>query len=105
MAEENVNMKRNWNYIKGLLEQVERANRKGVLQEDALKGALGPEIHDHAKKEQGTHALQLIIKEAFVEYSLDAAGVETLISLTWKGHDLLDDMRANVAKYEFKSFG
>ena len=51
-----------------------------------------------------THALQLIVKEAFVESTVDASGVETLIPLTWRGHDLLGDRRANVARYEFKHF-
>jgi hypothetical protein len=100
----NLHIKRNWNYIKALLEQIEQANRKGVLQEHALNVALAHDIHDPAKKEQATHALQLIVKEAFVESTVDASGVETLIPLTWRGHDLLGDRRANVARYEFKHF-
>lgn len=100
----NLHIKRNWNYIKALLEQVEQANRKGVLQVHALNVALGHDIHDPAQKEQATHALQLIVKEAFVESTVDASGVEALISFRWRGHDLPDDRRANVAKYEFKHF-
>ena len=100
----NLHIKRNWNYIKALLEQVEQANRKGILQVHALNVALAHDIHDPAKKEQATHALQLIVKEAFVASTVDASGVETLIPLIWRGHDLLGDWRANVARYEFKHF-
>jgi hypothetical protein len=43
-------MKRNWNYIKALLEQVEQANRKGILQEHALNVVYGHDTHDQVKK-------------------------------------------------------
>lgn len=85
-------MKRDWDVIELILAVAENASGNEVLKEDYLYPFMSRRIGEDKEFEESlSYNIRLLREEKFLRAA--QIGVDSIGRITWRGHNLLDDLR------------